>query len=197
MARPKYQKQLDDVVDRAVDVGVEAIFDRLGGFFQKTVEQQRAQTVALPPERRAASYRCTGCHQDFGGNDPALFLISFGQWGMCHPCHKVMWHAGNERLAAMKQGVSDFARNAARNAASGAPRAQRDPAGPLPHEVLGIDIHASIDEVKKAYRKLAGAAHPDRVSPDASFDEKARARAKFEEIQRAYDVMMKVRKVAT
>ncbi len=57
---------------------------------------------------------------------------------------------------------------------------------PLPHtplnpyEVLGLTPGASIEEVKKAYRRLARKYHPDlNPSPEA--------REKFEEITKAYN----------
>lgn len=51
------------------------------------------------------------------------------------------------------------------------------------YKTLGVDSKASAEEIKKAYRKLARAHHPDR-NPG---DEKAEAR--FKEISQAYDVL--------
>jgi DnaJ like chaperone protein len=54
-----------------------------------------------------------------------------------------------------------------------------------PYQILGLDRGASIDEIKKAYRKLAGKYHPDKV--DHLGDEfRALAEKKFKEIQEAY-----------
>ena len=51
------------------------------------------------------------------------------------------------------------------------------------YEVLGVNRGASEDEIKKAYRKLARANHPDRNPGDKQ------AEARFKEIQDAYDVL--------
>src|SRR5258706_11528603 len=50
------------------------------------------------------------------------------------------------------------------------------------YEVLGLSKSASKDEIKKAYRKLAKAYHPDR-------NKEANAEAKFKEVQEAYDIL--------
>lgn len=50
------------------------------------------------------------------------------------------------------------------------------------YDVLGVDRNASVDEIKKAYRKLARKYHPDvNKSPDAE--------EKFKEVKEAYDVL--------
>jgi molecular chaperone DnaJ len=50
------------------------------------------------------------------------------------------------------------------------------------YKLLGVDKNASIDEIKKAYRKLAVKYHPDKGGPKE--DE-----AKFKEINEAYQVL--------
>ena len=52
-----------------------------------------------------------------------------------------------------------------------------------PYDTLGVAKNASADEIKKAYRKLARANHPDANGGDAA------AEARFKEIQGAYDVL--------
>ena len=51
------------------------------------------------------------------------------------------------------------------------------------YEVLGVDKSASADDIKRAYRKLAGKYHPDRNPGDKSAEEK------FKEIGEAYEVL--------
>lgn len=51
------------------------------------------------------------------------------------------------------------------------------------YEVLEVNRSASVDEIKKAYRKLAIKYHPDRNPGDAE------AEAKFKEAAEAYDVL--------
>lgn len=51
------------------------------------------------------------------------------------------------------------------------------------YEVLGIDRHASPDDVKKAYRRLAMQFHPDRNPGDAASEER------FKEATEAYTVL--------
>ena len=52
------------------------------------------------------------------------------------------------------------------------------------YEVLGVARHASGDEVKRAYRKLAVKFHPDKNPDDPHAEEK------FKELGEAYDVLM-------
>ena len=52
------------------------------------------------------------------------------------------------------------------------------------YKMLGVDKGAGVDEIKKAYRKLALKYHPDRNPSD-----KKRAEEKFKEISEAYAVL--------
>ncbi len=50
-----------------------------------------------------------------------------------------------------------------------------------PYQILGVEVTATEEEIKKAYRKLAKQHHPDRNSGDA---------AAFKEVQEAYDMLI-------
>lgn len=54
-----------------------------------------------------------------------------------------------------------------------------------PYEVLGLDRNATPEEIKTAYRRLAGQYHPDKVS-HLGEEFRVLAERKFKEIQRAY-----------
>ncbi len=54
-----------------------------------------------------------------------------------------------------------------------------------PHRVLGVAPDASIEEIKRAYRKLANKYHPDKLE-HLGDDFKTLAENRFKEIQQAY-----------
>ena len=57
-------------------------------------------------------------------------------------------------------------------------------------QVLGVSEDASEEEVNKAYRSLVKQWHPDRVSDPVKKEE---ATAKFMEIQKAHEVLSRIK----
>lgn len=57
------------------------------------------------------------------------------------------------------------------------------------YSVLGVDRHATSDEIKKQYRKLAGKYHPDKFPGTNDSKEKADAEKRFKEINEANTVL--------
>ena len=56
------------------------------------------------------------------------------------------------------------------------------------YEVLGLDKSASDSDIKKAYRKLLGQYHPDRLPPDASEKQRNAAAEKVIEVKKGKKV---------
>jgi hypothetical protein len=57
-----------------------------------------------------------------------------------------------------------------------------------PYQVLGIGRNASQEEIKQAYKRLAGKYHPDKVS-HLGPEFQALAEKRFKEIQAAYEAL--------
>jgi DnaJ like chaperone protein len=55
-----------------------------------------------------------------------------------------------------------------------------------PYNILGIDRNASQEEIKRAYRQLAGKYHPDKVA-HLGEEFKDLAEKRFKDIQKAYE----------
>lgn len=66
---------------------------------------------------------------------------------------------------------------------------QGPPAVGTPHAKLGVDLGASAEDIRRAYRRLAARWHPDKWGPSFSVAERERAAAEFLEIQRAYETL--------
>ena len=58
------------------------------------------------------------------------------------------------------------------------------------YKILGVERKASVDDIRKAYRKLAMQHHPDKNPGDK------KAEDKFKEINEAYQVLSDVQKRA-
>jgi hypothetical protein len=64
-----------------------------------------------------------------------------------------------------------------------------------PYKILGIERPASLDEIKRAYRLQASRYHPDKVS-HLGEEFQALAKEKFQQIQEAYEQLMREKKAA-
>ncbi|KAI0031281.1 DnaJ domain-containing protein [Vararia minispora EC-137] len=57
------------------------------------------------------------------------------------------------------------------------------------YQVLQVEKHASVEQIKKAYRKRALQTHPDRLPQNATPGEKERATEEFRKVNNAYEVL--------
>jgi DnaJ like chaperone protein len=60
------------------------------------------------------------------------------------------------------------------------------------YKILEIDKNASVEDIKKAYRKMAKKYHPDKVAHLGEEHQKG-AEDKFKQVQKAYDSIQKER----
>lgn len=60
----------------------------------------------------------------------------------------------------------------------------------LASKIIGVSVHASQDEIKKAYRNLVKLHHPDRFATD-SVEQQKIAKQRFIEVQKAYEILDK------
>lgn len=173
---------LDDIVEKAVEVA----FDKGAEFFERSREKQVAQ---MPSAARSQVYICAACRK--GAPLEQMEMVNpHNSFGMCKGCFAFLWKAGEEKVKYLAKKAQEAQR--ARPPAS-APEPQARP----PWTILGIDKDASVEDIKKAWRALAAKYHPDMVPPGSPDGEKEAARAKFEEVTRARDVMVKLRQPAT
>lgn len=76
-----------------------------------------------------------------------------------------------------------------------APRAGRKPPLESAYATLGVRPSATPEEVKRAYRRLIGQHHPDRLAADNASDETVRvATEKTQQIRKAYELIAETRK---
>lgn len=172
---------LDDVVDTAMD----SLFDRAGEFVERIRDGQRE---TLPEEYLRQSFTCAACRSSFQVDAMEMVHPENG-FGLCKKCFRFVWSAGAEKMKFLARKTARASQPRPSGPIPSAPSPARKP----PYEVLGVSPNATVAEVKAAYRKLAVECHPDTVPPGAPSQEKEQARARFEDITRAYEVMMKVR----
>ena len=189
--RKNNARRVEDLVDGAVEVGVDVLFDRAIGF----VENFRARQVkALPSEYMSGQFKCVAntpgvCAGISGVTDFEMVHPSNG-YGTCKRCFAFMWEASAEKVKAALKAQAAAAAGRATGRAAAVPPMRR------PWEVLGVGQDATVEEIKKAWKKLALECHPDTVPPDAGPDVRAASRRRFEEITRCKDAMLKVREAA-
>lgn len=186
MPKRRRAPDLNDLIDSAVDTAVGGLFDRAETFVER-IRQQPTPTVRLPGEPQRSVYVCAACRRSFA-RDQMEMIHPKNEFGVCQRCFGFMWTATEEKAkalaaAAAKRRIADQARQAT------PPVTPRRP----PWEVLEIHQDASIDEIKKAFKRLAMLYHPDRLPASASTEERESTKMKFEEIMRAQKVMLAVR----
>lgn len=175
-----------DMVDDIVEKAVEIAFDKGAEFFERSREKQVAQ---MPAVARSQVYICAACRKGFMLEQMEM-VNPHNTFGMCKGCFAFVWKAGEEKVKYLAKKAQEAQRN---RPAAAAPEPQARP----PWTILGIDKDASVDDIKKAWRAMAAKYHPDMVPPGSADGEKEAARAKFEEVTRARDVMIKLRQPAT
>ncbi|KAG6853630.1 hypothetical protein C0991_002690 [Blastosporella zonata] len=57
------------------------------------------------------------------------------------------------------------------------------------YDILGASPSASVEEVRKAYRRKALETHPDKLDQTATKDDRRRAEKKFRDIREAFDIL--------
>jgi hypothetical protein len=193
--RRRQNPPIAEFLNDAAETAVDTLFDRAAGAFanfkDRAIKQQRE---ALPSEYRAGEFSCAGCKKKFAIGDMEQVHPSNG-WGTCRGCYGFMFQAAKEKMKAFAKRATKAGAQRAATAEPKSPgfRPPPPPPGPPPWEVLGVAQDADLVAIKKAYRKLAMLYHPDRMQAEASWEEKERAKAMFQAVTRARDVMVKVR----
>lgn len=192
MPRKKPRSGLD-VLDEAIDMTVESLFERGSEWIERLREQRMEQVRHLPAHAQRSSYTCAACRKQFPLDQMEMVNPTppFHEFGMCRGCFGFVWQAGKEKMQFLAKKAREAAEARARTVAQGGAPPQKKP----PWEVLGVASDASADEINKAWRKLAAQYHPDRFSgdPNVTDVDKANARAMFDELTRCRDAMLRVR----
>jgi len=178
-----------DILDNAVGAAVDNLFDRAEGWMERVREQP-----VLSEEYRQRIFICNvrvpnvcvdrcplaGMEQVHPSNG----------FGMCKPCYRYMWITMRQHFQALSRQAVQAAKQAHANRP---PPPPPEPKRRSPWEVLGVNQDATIDDIRKAYRREAAKWHPDMVPPGSPSSEKEEALARYLELTRARDAMLKVR----
>jgi DnaJ-domain-containing protein 1 len=89
-------------------------------------------------------------------------------------------------------GAEDREQSSTGNRSEGRPGSEGVSTPKDPYRVLGVEPDASEEEVKRAYRKLAGKYHPDKVL-HLGEEFRVLAEKRFKEIQEAYQRVLEAR----
>lgn len=166
-----------DILDDVIDMTVDSLVNKARDAFQ-TARDSRQQP-ALPTGQVIV---CVSCGK-FGHLDEFQFVTRQVNTGLCTACATFALQAAAEKLRFL-------AKRAAAQPKAAAAAQPSKPAVPPPWKVLGVDIHASEEEIKKAYRKIVMEWHPDRLPPE----QREEAQRRIDEATKARDAMMRVRK---
>jgi len=171
---------------------VDGLFERAEGLVERIRQPatQPTPTVRLPGEVQRTTFKCAACRKMFP-RDAMEMIHPYTEFGVCQRCFAFMWNAAAEKLQVIATAAAKRRAEQPQQPRPpiGAPTPTRRP----PWEVLEVQQDASVDEIKKAFCRLAMLYHPDRLPASASTEERERTKAKFEEITRARKVMLSVR----
>jgi len=126
------------------------------------------------------------------GTGPAAFQANCDDWERRAAYNRAQFAAGNKNHSGMPMGMRrDRPRSYAVGGGRGAPQHQapRPPPAALGkplaahYATLGVPLGAKLDEVKRAYKKLALKYHPDKNLGDMQ----EQAERQFRNVQEAYD----------
>ncbi|KAG6891239.1 hypothetical protein C0995_008491 [Termitomyces sp. Mi166 len=62
------------------------------------------------------------------------------------------------------------------------------------YDILGVEPSASVEDVRKAYRRKALETHPDKLDQTATDEDKRSAEKRFRDIREAFDILGDVQK---
>jgi hypothetical protein len=118
-----------------------------------------------------------------------LFLLGYLYWNYFRKATgSRSWPHGEHTGAQPRSENTGYGAGGSTNAEK--PRSPRDP-----YLILGVERTASIEEIRQAYRTQAGRYHPDKVT-HLGEEFQVLAKERFQEIQWAYESLMKRHGVA-